>query len=124
MKKQAIWILLSVEVFALALLLGFFLGRNSADSPVQISKLPDATSASSETEPEETIGKININTAVLAAGAIPAAITGEMIAVGSLLVLAIGTNLLGITKIKVMNYTPAMFFPIALCPLFQLLSFG
>ena len=62
--------------------------------------------------------------AVLAAGAIPAAITGEMIAVGSLLVLAIGTNLLGITKIKVMNYTPAMFFPIALCPLFQLLSFG
>lgn len=65
MKKQAIWILLSVEVFALALLLGFFLGRNSADSPVQISKLPDATSASSETEPEETIGKININTADL-----------------------------------------------------------
>jgi comEA protein len=65
MKKQAIWILLSVEVFALALLLGFFLGRNSADPPVQISKLPDATSASSETEPEETIGKININTADL-----------------------------------------------------------
>ena len=65
MKKQAIWILLSVEVFALALLLGFFLGRNSADSPVQISKLPDATSASSETEPEETNGKININTADL-----------------------------------------------------------
>lgn len=65
MKKQAIWILLSVEVFALALLLGFFLGRNSANSPVQISKLPDATSASSETEPEETIGKININTADL-----------------------------------------------------------
>ena len=60
--------------------------------------------------------------AVLAAGAIPVAITGEMIAVGSLLVIAIGTNLLGITKIKVMNYVPAMFFPIGLCPLFQLLA--
>ncbi len=59
--------------------------------------------------------------AVLAAGAIPAAITGEMIAVGSLLVVAIGLNLLGITKIKVMNCLPAMFFPIALCPLFDLL---
>ena len=60
--------------------------------------------------------------AVLAAGAIPVAITGEMIAVGSLLVIAIGTNLLGITKIKVMNYIPAMFFPIGLSPLFELLS--
>ena len=59
--------------------------------------------------------------AVLAAGALPAAITGEMIAVGSLLVIALGLNLLGVTKIKVMNYLPAMFFPIALCPLFELL---
>ncbi|MBQ3482703.1 MAG: DUF554 domain-containing protein [Clostridia bacterium] len=59
--------------------------------------------------------------AVLAAGAIPALITGEMIAVGSLLVIAIGTNLLGVTKLKVMNYIPAMFFPIALCPLYELL---
>ena len=59
--------------------------------------------------------------AVLAAGAIPTMITGEMIAVGSLLVIAIGTNLLGITKIKVMNYVPAMFLPIGLCPLYELL---
>ena len=59
--------------------------------------------------------------AVLAAGAIPTMITGEMIAVGSLLVIAIGTNLLGITKIKVMNYVPAMFVPIGLCPLYELL---
>ena len=59
--------------------------------------------------------------AVLAAGAIPATITGEMIAVGSLLVIGIGTNLLGITKLKVMNYVPAMFFPIGLCPLYELL---
>jgi uncharacterized membrane protein YqgA involved in biofilm formation len=44
-----------------------------------------------------------------------------MIAVGSLLVIGIGTNLLGITKLKVMNYVPAMFFPIGLCPLYELL---
>lgn len=59
--------------------------------------------------------------AVLAAGTIPVAITGEMIAVGSLLVIAIGTNLLGVTKLKVMNYLPAMFFPIGLCPLYDLI---
>ena len=59
--------------------------------------------------------------AVLAGGAIPLAITGEMMAVGSLLVVGIGTNLLGVTKIKVMNLVPAMFFPIALCPLYNLI---
>lgn len=67
MKKHGLWVLLSVEVFLLALLLGFFLGRNSAESPVMISKLPAATSADTKsTIPEETIGKININTADLA----------------------------------------------------------
>ena len=66
MKKHSIWILLSVEVFLLALLLGFFLGRNSADSPVQISKLPPATSVESlPSATEETMEKININTADL-----------------------------------------------------------
>ena len=59
--------------------------------------------------------------AVLVGGAIPAAVTGEMIAVGSLLVLAIGTNLLGVTRIKVMNMLPAMFLPVLLVPLFSLL---
>ena len=59
--------------------------------------------------------------AVLAGNAIPAIVTGEMIAVGSLLVVAIGTNLLGVTKVKVMNLVPAMFFPIALCPLYELI---
>ena len=58
--------------------------------------------------------------AVLAGNAIPELITGEMIAVGSLLVVAIGTNLLGVTKVKVMNLVPAMFFPLALCPLYEL----
>ncbi len=59
--------------------------------------------------------------AVLAGNAIPAIVTGEMIAVGSLLVVAIGTNLLGVTKVKVMNLVPAMLFPIALCPLYELI---
>lgn len=59
--------------------------------------------------------------AVLAGNAIPALVTGEMIAVGSLLVVAIGTNLLGATKVKVMNLVPSMFFPIALCPLYELI---
>ena len=59
--------------------------------------------------------------AVLAGNAIPAAVTGEIMAVGSLLVIAIGTNLLGVTRIRVMNLVPAMLFPIALCPLFALI---
>ena len=32
-----------------------------------------------------------------------------------LLIIAIGLNMLGITKLKVMNYLPAIFLPIALC---------
>ena len=59
--------------------------------------------------------------AFLAAGAIPVAITTEMIAVGSLLVLGIGTNLLGVTKLRITNMLPAMFLPILLCPLVGLL---
>jgi uncharacterized membrane protein YqgA involved in biofilm formation len=59
--------------------------------------------------------------ALLAGSALPMAIVTEMMAVGSLLVLAIGTNLLGVTKIRVMNLVPAMLFPILLCPLFALL---
>lgn len=39
----------------------------------------------------------------------------EMSCVGSLLIIAIGLNLMGLTKIKVMNYLPAMFIPIILC---------
>ena len=55
--------------------------------------------------------------AVLAGGAIPVAISGEIMAVGSRFVVAIGTNMLGLTKIKVMNLVPAMLFPILLVPL-------
>lgn len=39
----------------------------------------------------------------------------EMTCVGSLLLIALGLNLLGITKIKIMNYIPAIFLPIVLC---------
>ncbi|MBR2481980.1 MAG: DUF554 domain-containing protein [Oscillospiraceae bacterium] len=40
---------------------------------------------------------------------------GEMNCVGSLLLLALALNLLGVTKIRVMNYVPAIFLPILLC---------
>lgn len=58
--------------------------------------------------------------AFLAAGAIPQNITNEIMAVGSLLLITIGTNHIGITKFKVMNLIPSMFMPIALVPLFDL----
>lgn len=58
--------------------------------------------------------------ASMVAGAIPVLVTGEIIATGSLLVVGIGTNLLGVTRLKVMNMLPAMFLPLALCPLFSL----
>ena len=42
--------------------------------------------------------------------------------VGSLLILAIGLNMLGVTKIKTANLIPAMFVPLGICPLFNLLG--
>lgn len=45
-----------------------------------------------------------------------------MTSVGSLLIIALGLNILGATKLKVMNYLPAMFLPIALIPLWDLIS--
>ncbi len=43
------------------------------------------------------------------------AVLAEMNCVGSLLIAAIGLNMLGVTKIKVMNLVPGMFLPILLC---------
>lgn len=40
-----------------------------------------------------------------------------MTCVGSLLIVALALNMLGVTKIKVMNLVPAIFLPILLCPL-------
>ncbi len=42
--------------------------------------------------------------------------------VGSLLIIAIGLNMLGVTKIKTANLIPAMLLPLGLCPLFNLLG--
>ena len=50
------------------------------------------------------------------------AIIAEMTSAGGLLIFALGLNLLGITKLKVMNYIPAIFMPIALMPLYNWVS--
>ena len=39
----------------------------------------------------------------------------EMTVVGSVLIMGLGMNLLGLCKLKVMNYVPAIFLPILLC---------
>ncbi len=45
-------------------------------------------------------------------------ILAEMTCVGSLLIIALALNMLGITKIKVMNYLPAILLPILFCQFF------
>lgn len=45
-------------------------------------------------------------------------VMGEMNAVGSLLLLGLSLNLLGLTKLKLMNFLPSMFLPILFCQLF------
>lgn len=45
------------------------------------------------------------------------AVIAEMVCAGSLLIFALGLNLLGITKLKVLNFLPAVFLPVLLCPL-------
>lgn len=42
-------------------------------------------------------------------------VIAEMTCVGSLLIIALGLNILDVTKLKVMNYLPAIFIPIFLC---------
>lgn len=41
--------------------------------------------------------------------------SGEMNCVGSLLLIALSLNLMGVGKFKVMNYVPAIFLPVLLC---------
>lgn len=43
------------------------------------------------------------------------AVIAEMTCVGSVLIIGLGLNMLGLTKLKVMNYLPAIFLPILLC---------
>lgn len=47
------------------------------------------------------------------------AVIAEMTCTGSLLLIGIAFNLMGIAKLKIMNYMPAIFIPIALVPLFD-----
>lgn len=46
-------------------------------------------------------------------------VISEMTCVGSLLIIALSLNMLGVTKLKVMNYTPAIFMPIIIFPIFN-----
>ena len=46
------------------------------------------------------------------------AVIAEMTCAGSVLIFALGLNLIGLTKIKVLNYLPAVFLPILLCRFF------
>lgn len=60
---------------------------------------------------------------VLLAAAISPVLTtsvvNEMTCAGSLLIVALGLNMTVGTKLKVMNYMPAVFLPIAFCPLYD-----
>lgn len=42
-------------------------------------------------------------------------VVAEMTAVGSILIFALGLNLVGLSKFKIMNYLPAIFIPTILC---------
>ena len=52
---------------------------------------------------------------------LPAATVSYMSITGSLVIVLIGTNMLGMTKVKTANMVPAMFIPILICPLISLL---
>ena len=43
------------------------------------------------------------------------AAVAHMSVIGSLLIIAIALNMLGLTKIKVMNYLPSVFLPLIFC---------
>lgn len=53
--------------------------------------------------------------AIAAAPLLSTSVINEMTCVGSLVIIATGLNILGVTKLKLMNYLPAMFLPIILC---------
>ena len=48
-----------------------------------------------------------------------AAVITEMTAVGSIFIIGLALNMMGVTKPKLMNYIPAIFLPILLCPLYE-----
>ncbi|MGM9992377.1 MAG: DUF554 domain-containing protein [Candidatus Bruticola sp.] len=58
----------------------------------------------------------------LAAPFLTTAAIGELNCVGSVIVIGIGLNMLDITKLKMANYIPAVFFPFVLMPIFNYVS--
>ena len=46
-------------------------------------------------------------------------VIAEMTCVGSLILIGLALNLLGVAKLKVMDFTPAIFMPIVVVPLFD-----
>lgn len=47
-------------------------------------------------------------------------VINEMTCVGSIVLIGLALNMLEITKLRIMNYVPAIFMPILLCPLLNL----
>ena len=58
MKKQSTMYLIVVMIVFVSLMIGFYFGRNTGKSPIQISKIPQTTQGM-----ETQAMKININTA-------------------------------------------------------------
>ena len=58
----------------------------------------------------------------IAGQGLSAAVIDAMSCVGSVLIVGLGLNVMGITKLKIMNYLPAVFLPIALMPLWDLIT--
>lgn len=56
---------------------------------------------------------------LLLASFIPAAVITYMSVTGSLLIILIGTNVLGMTRVRTANMVPAMFMPIFIVPIFN-----
>lgn len=50
------------------------------------------------------------------------AVIAEMTCAGGLLIFGLGLNMMGLTKLKLMNYLPAIFLPMAIVPVAQFLS--
>ena len=66
-------------------------------------------------------GSITLIT-LLFSSVIPEATIEYLSFTGSLIIVFIGTNFLGITKVKTANMTPAIFIPLALTPLMELIG--
>lgn len=58
----------------------------------------------------------------IAGQGLSSAVIDTMSSVGSVLIVGLGLNVMGVTKLKIMNYLPAVFFPIALVPLWDLVA--